>query len=410
IDLTAGGEVMKEVVVGIITTPGLPKKLLEDILDRLNDMAGNSIDEEIDWQVEHKTDILTSSAEFVNEIFKKLESIKKGNDWDMAIAIGDLPSISNRKAVLSDFDHEEKTSLISVPALGVFKSKKKLEMLLLYHMEVLYGKGESEDTEAIQPNFISKLVDVTPKEDGQSKHRHVIKSTLGGWLRLVTGMTYLNEPWKEFSNFKTIVALAFATGTYISIFRTPWELSLDYSMWRFILLMIIAIFGMVGWLIYAHNLWEKRTTENQPAYRRLYNFTTILTLLILTLVNYIVVSLLLVISILIFVPMGLFETWTDVEVNVTWPDYLTLIWFTSSLGVLAGAFGSTVEEEDKIRNITYSYRQLFRYRQLEEEKEDDQDTPEDEEHSDEKQSHEKDEKDEEYSGEKQSHDEDEEGK
>lgn len=174
--------------------------------------------------------------------------------------------------------------------------------------------------------------------------------------------------------------------------------------------MIIAIFGMVGWLIYAHNLWEKRTTENQPAYRRLYNFTTILTLLILTLVNYIVVSLLLVISILIFVPMGLFETWTDVEVNVTWPDYLTLIWFTSSLGVLAGAFGSTVEEEDKIRNITYSYRQLFRYRQLEEEKEDDQDTPEDEEHSDEKQSHEKDEKDEEYSGEKQSHDEDEEGK
>src|SRR5699024_9604388 len=193
------------------------------------DMAGNSIDEEIDWQVEHKTDILTSSAEFVNEIFKKLESIKKGNDWDMAIAIGDLPSISNRKAVLSDFDHEEKTSLISVPALGVFKSKKKLEMLLLYHMEVLYGKGESEDTEAIQPNFI---------------------------------------------------------------------------------------------------------------------------------------SLLLVISILIFVPMGLFETWTDVEVNVTWPDYLTLIWFTSSLGVLAGAFGSTVEEEDKIRNITYSYRQLFRYRQL----------------------------------------------
>lgn len=388
---------MKEVVVGIITTPGLPKKLLEDILERLKETAGNSIDDEIDWQIEYRTDILTGSAEFVNEIFKKVETIKDNNDWDMAIAISDLPSISDRKAVLSDFDYGEKNSLISVPALGIFGNKKKLEMLLLHHIEVLYGEYSPEETEKIQPNLISKLVEVTPQEEGESKHRHIIKSTLGGWLRIVGGMTYLNEPWKEFGNFKTIVALAFATGTYISIFRTPWELSLDYSMWRFILLMVIAVFGMVGWLIYAHDLWERRTTKNQPAYRWLYNFSTILTLLSLTLVNYLVVSLLLTISILIFVPMGLFETWTNVEANVTWPDYLTLIWFTSSLGVLAGAFGSTVEEEEKIRNITYSYRQLFRYRQLEEEQDDDKDTPEDE-------------KDEEYSGEKQSHDDEEEGK
>lgn len=386
---------MKEVVVGIITTPGLPKKLLEDILERLRNMAGNSIDEEIDWQVEYRTDILTGSAEFVNEIFDKVEVIKENNDWDMAIAISDLPSISDRKAVLSDFDYEENNSLISVPALGVFRNKKKLETLLLHHIEVLYGNHNPEETEEIQPNFIRNLIEVTPTEEGESKSRHVVKSTLGGWLRLVGGMTYLNEPWKEFGNFKTIVALAFATGTYISIFRTPWELSLDYSVWRFVLVMTIAVFGMVGWLIYAHNLWEMRTTKNQPAYRRLYNFTTILTLLILTLVNYLVVSLLLTISILIFVPMGLFETWTDVEANVTWPDYLSLIWFTSSLGVLAGAFGSTVEEEEKIRNVTYSYRQLYRYKQLEEEQEEGQETPEDE-------------KDEEYSGEKQSHDEDEE--
>lgn len=385
---------MREVVVGIITTPGLPKKWLEDILDRLKDVIGNSIDDEIDWQIEYKTDILAGSAELVNEIFDRVEAIKGNNGWDMAVAISDLPSVSDRKAVLSDFDYEEKTSLISVPALGVFRNKKKLEMLLLHHVKVLYGKHDPEETEEIQPNFISKLIEVTPKEEGESKHRHVIKSTSGGWLRLVAAMTYLNEPWKEFGNFKTIVALAFATGTYISIFRTPWELSLDYSLWRFILLMGIAVFGMVIWLVYAHNLWEKRTTKNQPAYRRLYNFTTILTLLILTLVNYIIVSLLLTVSILIFVPMGLFETWTDVEVNVTWADYYTLIWFTTSVGILAGAFGSTVEEEEKIRNITYSYRQLHRYRQLEEE---DQETSEVE-------------KKEQYSGEMLSHDEDSEDK
>lgn len=175
---------MKEVVVGIITTPGLPKKLLEDILDRLKDTAGNSIDEEKNWQVEYRTDILTGSAEFVNEIFDKVETIKENNGWDMAIAISDLPSISDRKAVLSDFNYDEKISLISVPALGVFRNKKKLEELLLHHIEVLYGTHDPEDTEKVQPNFISKLIEVTPEEEGESKHRYVIKSKLGagsGW-------------------------------------------------------------------------------------------------------------------------------------------------------------------------------------------------------------------------------------
>lgn len=206
-------------------------------------------------------------------------------------------------------------------------------------------------------------------------------------MRLVSGMTYLNEPWTEFTNFKTIIALAFATGTYISIFQTPWELSLDYSLWRYVLLMIIAIFGMVIWLVYAHNLWEPSSTKNQPVYRRLYNFTTLLTLLIITLTSYLAVCLLLTVSIMTFVPMELFETWTETDPDVKWVDYLNLIWFTASLGLLAGAFGSTAEEEEKIRNVTYSYRQMYRYRQLQKEEEEASEADKDEEHEGEEQTH-----------------------
>ena len=43
---------------------------------------------------------------------------------------------------------------------------------------------------------------------------------------------------------------------------------------------------------------------------------------------------------------------------------MRLIWFVSSLGLLAGAMGSTVENEEKIRRITYSYRQYHRYKKL----------------------------------------------
>jgi hypothetical protein len=399
-------ESMEKMVVGVVSAPGLPEKLLGDIMESLKDLAGPSIDENIDWEIDFKADPLASSAEYISDIFDRLEEFKKNGEWDMAIAITDLPSISSNKVVISEFDYDRKLSLISVPAIGVFRNERKLETLLTHHMETLYNTYSEEDTESVQPEFLSKISEVRAIEEEDARNRYILKSTFGGWMRLIGGMTHLNEPWKEFGNFKTIIALAFATGTYISIFRTPWELSLDYSPWRLILLMLIAVAGMVGWLIYAHNLWEMRSAKNQPVYRRLYNFTTLLTLLILTLVSYIMVSLLLTVSILIFVPMGLFETWTDAEVeyDVDWYDYLDLIWFASSAGILAGAFGSTVEQEDKIRNITYSYRQWYRYRQLEKEKEE-QESGTYEEESDENQEHDE---EEEHAGDKQEHDEEEE--
>ncbi|MHC0552484.1 hypothetical protein [Salinicoccus sp. CNSTN-B1] len=159
------------------------------------------------------------------------------------------------------------------------------------------------------------------------------------------------------------------------------------------MLTFIAIFGVVGWLIYAHDLWELVSSKNQRSYRYLYNFTTLATLLFITIVNYLVVFLLLVISVVVFVPMGLFETWTKIEPDVEWMDYLNLVWFSASAGVLAGALGSTVEDEGTIQNVTYSYRQMYRYKQIEEENEETTKEEQTEEHAGTKQTHDKSEDD-----------------
>lgn len=362
-------EMMEKVTVGLITAPGLSEKMSRDIIDWLSDLAGHEIDETVDWHFDYKIHPLASSAEFISESFDKAEAIKDDNGWDMAIAVSDLPSISSGKVVISEFNEDKKVSLISVPALGILRNKKKLRNLIIHHIEQLYDNDPSEEKEEIKSNFMNRISVMDPDENEASNNRYILKSTLGGWTKLVAGMTYMNEPWTAFSNLKTIVALSFATGTYISVFSTPWELSLDYSLWRLILLYFIAIFGMTGWLIYAHNLWERVSTKNQPSYRYLYNFTTTATLLGITIVNYLIVYLLLTVSIIIFVPMGLFETWTQIDPDVKWMDYLNLIWFASSAGILAGALGSTVEDEEKIHNVTYSYRQMYRYRQIEDENE-----------------------------------------
>ena len=123
-----------------------------------------------------------------------------------------------------------------------------------------------------------------------------------------------------------------------------------------------AILGMTGWLLYAHQLIERKTAKSQRVYRYIYNFTTVFTLFIITLLNYIILYLLLAISVSLFVPPSLFNQWTSAHPHFTFINYVKLVWFVSSLGLLAGAMGSTVENEEKIRQITYSYRQYHRYK------------------------------------------------
>lgn len=127
----------------------------------------------------------------------------------------------------------------------------------------------------------------------------------------------------------------------------PWELSVIYSPFRLILLMIIAILGMAGWLLYAHQLLERKTAKSQRVYRYIYNSTTLVTLSVITLMNYFILYILLIISITLFVPVDLFNSWTSAKAQFTFTNYLRLIWFVASLGLLAGAMGSTVEDEEK---------------------------------------------------------------
>lgn len=358
---------MSEVKVGLIPAPGMPEKRIKKLIDPLPELLNVVIDDKVDWQIDYETNPLTSSAEYINEGINKADEIREKNGWDMAIAVTDLPSLSKKKVVISEFGEDKEVSIIYLPALGMFNHKKKLQNLILHHIEIFYGYESSENSGAISSQFINKVTEVTPEEDNDSSRRYIIKTTVSGWIRLVLGMTYINEPWIVLTGFKAIVSLAFATGTYISIFSGAWDLSLEYTSWRFLLGMFISIFGMTAWLIYAHKLWETTSQNSQKLYRSLYNLTTIVTVMSVTVVNYAIVYLLLTISILLFVPPGLFNSWNSVEAGTGLYDYFNLIWFASSLGILAGALGSTVEDEDKIRNITYSYRQLYRQQQFKDE-------------------------------------------
>ena len=75
-----------------------------------------------------------------------------------------------------------------------------------------------------------------------------------------------------------------------------------------------------------------------------------------------------------------------------------ILWFVSSLGLLAGAMGSTVENEEKIRRITYSYRQYHRYKEDNKERRKEQQSQDVSQHDVEQSSSNKESNDEQYEG------------
>lgn len=358
---------MTSITVGLIPAPGMPRTLINKVIDDLPELAGEYVDTDCTFKFEIEVSPLASSSEYINETIHRMVKIKEKNDWDYVIGITDLPSLSENRVVVSEFDSPKSVSLLSLPSLGFFYVKRKLKRMLTHHLEYLYKYNDdcsSFSSSKLSAPAVMNISTETPVEDNESTNRYIIKSRIFGWLKIILGMTFINEPWSIVTNFKTLVSLAFATGTYIAIFSTPWELSLDYQPWRLILLMIFSITGMVFWLIYAHKLWGKSSTKTAVHYRWLYNLTTFMTLLFVTVLNYGILFILLTISVTMFVPPEIFNDWTQADEKLTAMNYINLIWFTTSLGILAGALGSTAESEEKIRNVTYSYRQLYRYQEL----------------------------------------------
>ncbi|WP_110689483.1 hypothetical protein [Salinicola endophyticus] len=194
--------------------------------------------------------------------------------------------------------------------------------------------------------------------------RFVSAAPVRAHLRLLAGMVRANRPWTILPAFRRIVAVAFATGAYGLIFPTLWRLSAAYEVYRFVLLMIAAIAAMVIWLILDHGLWEPQRYTGSPRLTRLYNLTTLMTLLLGVGCYYAILFALFLVAVILFVPASLLEA--TVESSIGWWNFPALAWLATSVATVAGALGSSLESDETIRGATYGYRQQLRQRKVKE--------------------------------------------
>lgn len=355
---------MDNIKIGLIVAPQTAEKLVKQCLVSFSNYFENNTSE-VNFEFEIEPNIVIGSAEHVDRCIDYAYKRKRVKEWNYSICITDLPSLSNNKTVLSDINIQKKTAMVSLPALGVFRIKQKLCSIIIDIVSYIYGTSKNKSKNIPFEKFSQfNIKKITSTIESPNNERYIYNSTAMGLAKTILGMTYANEPWKAVISFKKVIALGLATGTYISIFSTPWQLSVEYEWPRFVILMLLSFIGMTVWLIYAHNFWEPSSSKSQKKYRYLYNFTTLLTMLCLILLSYIVLFFLLLTSIVLFVPDNLFKSWGYANESYSVSNYLRLSWFISSAGLLAGSLGTVMVGETKMKKITYTSRQVSRSKRI----------------------------------------------
>ena len=91
------------------TVTGVAHEHAKKIIPRVKKLLTERIDGDNHWNFDIKVDLMMiGSAEDVHESVDKAAKLKEQHQWDYVICLTDLPSISDNKVVISDYNSRNK--------------------------------------------------------------------------------------------------------------------------------------------------------------------------------------------------------------------------------------------------------------------------------------------------------------
>ena len=364
--------------IGLVAAPGVTETIANHLQQELPSLLSSTINSEVEWQIDTMIDPLTGSAETVQKIHTKISDYQNDNEWQYTIGLTDLPIIKNKHVVAFDINSKNGASLISLPAYGWRPIKKRIKHSISgiikaidENMNPNQSSTQHHSEEQLNSQFPFSTLETHTEyfEDTDSQHTlYYVSSNTRGMIRLISGMTFANNPFNMLKSLSNVVTIAFTTGAFGIVFTTMWNLSFVYSGWRMLLIMLVAILGMMLWVIVAHGLWESTSESKDRQITILYNLTTTLTLTVSIAFYYVILFCLFLLATLVVLPPGYLGQALQLQGSANFMTYINLAWFATSISTVAGAIGAGLNNESQILESTYGYRQKQRYQKMNEDK------------------------------------------
>ena len=362
----------EEKLIGLVVAPGVTEKLAQSLIDDIPNILSEQDNHQRDWKVDLVVDPLTGFAESVEEIFKKIQDYHNKREWDYVVGITDLPMFYHQNVLALDINKKNGAAIFSYPAFGWRPVKNRFKHAIVTIINELHYSERAhigyDDNNRVKKEINKQFpfsriekTEVHLKETGNNHLRYLSNSRSLGMIRLVSGMTFANNPLNMMASLSNIVAIAFTTGAFGLIFSTMWNMGLDFSVWRLFGISIMAILGMLVWIMVSHGLWESTKKAKHKRIVMLYNLTTIMTLFIAIVIYYMILYSLFLIAELVLLPPGFLGQQVGLEGPASVQLYLSIPWFATSISTVAGAIGAGLLNDQLIKESTYGYRQKVRY-------------------------------------------------
>ncbi|SEB65360.1 hypothetical protein [Streptomyces sp. TLI_105] len=354
-------------VVALLADPDAPTEIAQRMARTLPDRLADRSGQGRRFDVEVVSEPFTAGAEDPPTLMHRIMNRGSEGNWDIVVALTDLPLHSHGRKLVVDLSHEHGLALLSLPTLGGFRLQTRARQAVEEAVLSLAGpQGTgSEKPPGSQPlrgSFIGRLAPVHPDQVGEEEIadlRYVVSGPRG-YLRVLLGMVRANRPWRLVPGLSKALAAALATGAVATVNSTVWSLAAYLSTPRLVIAMVGSVALMIGWLIVDANLWH-RTDDVSPEARKraaLYNASTVVTVGIGVIVCYVGLVLINLVWALFILNGQVFASTTQTPLHAT--EYWTLSWFVASVATVGGALGSGLESDEAIRAAAYSKREQER--------------------------------------------------
>lgn len=376
-------------VLGLVADPGLATELAEQIGQELPDLLAEWYQDETladRWRVEVSSQLLPMDEQGLLPLLEIGRTQHRQLGWDVTIVLTELPRRAGRRPVLADCNPEAGAGLVSLPAMGGVRVRRRARDSIAYLLvEHLWGKGDAgpsgtpggtrerglkipyqvlTDTEERSADLEEGTgrethdEETRPSPAAEGPNVHVALTGTRGRLRLLNGMVRSNRPWRLVPSLSPALAGAAAGAAFGIFYSNIWQLADAFTTGRLVLVNAVAVFANIAWLIFDNNLWERRKKRGARTESRLYNAVTSVTVSFGVLCMYALLYGVTLFAAFVAIPVDYLTTTLGHPSGVT--ELATVAWLSASMGTIAGALGSGFAGEEAVRRAAYSERERER--------------------------------------------------
>jgi hypothetical protein len=353
-------------VVGVLTDPDLPESVARRFPDVLPDLLTQHVNDRVSWTVDVVCEPFEAMAPDADRLIDKAKERVRNTNWNLAIVLTDLPMRDEGgDVVLAQISTANRVALISLPALGGFRLRRRAADLIVAIVDWLTRETTGESVAAAdgprlpRRTFAGAHATVLVPPD-EAVAIEIVTSRRWGLPRLLAGMVRANRPWQLTLGLSAALAGALAGGAFGVLYSAIWQLGAALSPLRLAALTAGAIAALVIWLVIGHDLWERGPARDRIAGAWLRNAGTVLTLGFGALLFFLALFVITTTAAVVVIPPDYLAT--HIGRPVDWRSYLTVGLMAAVLGTVAGAVGSGLEDDATVRRATYGHRRQERWR------------------------------------------------